>query len=415
MHRKGAKLVLVLAAILSLAACAQDQANRRGTKAATATVSEKSGLGDPDDSPAANAAPNLDTPETTDAIGEVVDEAVGVVNESINEPPPADGPIPNQASAEPATTCNEREQSSSWLDRTQKRVFWTVCGATRWFDGFFGDRARYDATVRETNGRVGLGAFWDERVGWDTDYRFRADLALPAAEARLENWRGKLRLGRGTEEELIEDRGDDEVDSLPSRFEEVDDADWLVGLGFQRGQKLDRGFDFDVGVKLRLNPDAFAKARWLRNWNVTEETLLRVHQTVFWTRKRGLGETTQIDIVRLIGSNRLLRWGNVGTLSEDRKGLDWTSSLTLFRGFSNRRALTYQAFIRGETGRQSPLQNYGIELRYRQRILRKWLFAELRGSATFPRYDFEPKRELNLGFGLFFDMYFGPVPEQEMR
>ena len=71
--------------------------------------------------------------------------------------------------------------------------------------------------------------------------------------------------------------------------------------------------------------------------------------------------------------------------------------------------------MRGETGRRASLQNFGVDIGYRQRILREWLFAEIRTTATFPRFSVLEERKLTLGIGLFFDMYFGPVPDEEVR
>ena len=337
-----------------------------------------------------------------------------MIQQNLDASLPEEGPLQDTVAAEVRDPCKNDDNSPGLLDKTHRGVYWTVCGATRWFDGFFGDRSRYDATVRESNGRVGLGAFWDQRDGLDMDYRFRAQLALPAAEKRLKDFQGRFKLGRGTDEELIEDRGVNEGDPLPGRFDEVNDPGWLLGVGFRRGEKLNRGFDFDVGVRFRLPPDPFLKGRWFRNWSVSEDSLLRLRQTVFWTDRRGLGETTQIDLDKLLQDNLLFRWSNSGTLSEDRDGLDWTSGFAFFQGLSNRRAFTYRGFIRGETGRDVSLQNYGVEVGFRRRILRTWLFAEVRASATFPRYLRIEERELNLGVGLFFDMYFGPVPDEQL-
>lgn len=399
-----ARLLALLAVSLLIAACAgRNDAARPAANntAVTGTVPEQAA----DPRQAANA-PDGDTGRDSTATDDPDN--------------PFDNPLPPETSLEETAAqiddpCKADEPSKGVLDKTQSTVYWTVCGATRWFDGFFGDRTRYDSTVRESNGRVGLGTFYDQREGWDIDYRFRGQLALPAAEDKLREWQGKLKLGRGTDRELIEDRGVDDGDTLPGRFDQVEDASWLLGVGFQRGQKLDRGFDLDFGVRFRVPPDPFVKGRWYRNWDYNEDTLLRFRQTVFWTNERGFGTTSQVDIDKLISQNLLTRWSNSGTVAEDREGLDWTTALSFFQGLSNRRAFNYRLFMRGETGRRASLQNFGVDIGYRQRILREWLFAEIRTTATFPRFTILEERKLTLGIGLFFDMYFGPVPDEEVR
>jgi len=394
MQRAAATRAVVTAALLCLAAAAcapRDGAGRPEatrepiTAAAGDGAAPAAGAGEP-------ARTTLDTPLPPE--------------QSLEESVAADGQ---------EDPCRMDDGRQGMLDRTQKTVYWTVCGATRWFDGFFGDRQRYDSTVRESYGRVGLGGFYDQSNGLDIDYRFRGSFALPAARETLENWQGKLKLGRGTDRELIEDRAIDEGDTLPGRFDEVEDANWLLGVGFRRGQKLNRGFDVDLGVRFRIPPDPYAKLRFFRNWDFNEDTLVRFRQIGFWTSKRGFGTTSQVDLDKLLSTNLLARWSNSGTVAEDREGLDWSSTISFFQGLSNRRAFNYRMFIRGETGREASLQNFGVDIGYRRRILREWLFIEVRTSATFPRFSKFEERELNVGVGLFFDMYFGPVPEDQLR
>ncbi len=83
----------------------------------------------------------------------------------------------------------------SWIDSSQVALYKTVCGATAWFDGFFGDR-RYDQATGNTYGRISLGTFWDQREGFDPKFRFRARFALPAMRRR-----GSLIIARGDEDE----------------------------------------------------------------------------------------------------------------------------------------------------------------------------------------------------------------------
>ncbi len=324
----------------------------------------------------------------------------------MNTPLPQEQPVDTK-SPDP---CAGKSDKNTWLDKTQRGIGWTVCGTARWFDGFFGDRSRYEATITETNGRLGLFGYYDQRNGFNPDYRFRVKLALPTAKRRA-----KLLFGRGDDRKLIEERGTNDADTLPSRFATVEDTSWLLGLGYQKGGSLKRGFDTSLGVKIRNPPDPYGKLRYFQNWTVNDETLLRWRQTAFWTQRRGFGTTTNIDLDVLLGEHFMTRFANSGTVAEDRDGLDWNSSLTLYQGLSNRRALSYRAYVFGLTGAPESLHNYGLELRFRRRILRNWLFVEFLGSVSWPKYLPDERRELNPGGGIGFDMYFGPVPEEQMR
>ena len=318
---------------------------------------------------------------------------------------------PDEQDTPVATPCKAVEEDSGiWLDKTQQRLYRMLCGTARWFDSFFGDSARYDATLDQSWGRLGVGAYYDRRDQWDPDFRLRAQAALPAAKRRA-----RLLLGRGDEKQLVEDRGYSERDGLPTRFNDVEDDAWLLGLGFAKKQGLKRGLDFGVGARLRLPPEPFAKARYYRNWTLADKTLLRFRQTGFWRDGRGFGTTSQFDLDYLIANDFLLRWHNWGTVAEDVDGLDWGSSVTLFQGLTDRRALAYRFFVRGETEAEERLKDYGFELRYRRRIFREWLFIEYVTGLSWPKETMLEKRELNVGAGVGLQLYFGPVPDTHLH
>jgi hypothetical protein len=306
--------------------------------------------------------------------------------------------------------CEISEQDQgTWLDKSQKMVYQTICGSVAWFDGFFGDR-RFDQQSSKTFGRVGLSGFWDERDGFDTKFRLRARLALPQLEERA-----SLLIGRGSDEELIEERPNVQ-DTVPGNFNSVDDDSFLIGLGYRRGQGLKRGFDFSVGAKVRLPPEPYVKAAYRRAWDLSDSTLFRIRPLAYWRYDEGLGSTLHLDLDHLLSKTRMVRWSNSGNISQDPEvdGVRWLSYLSLYRALSNRRALSYHLLAGGETNGEVQLQNYGFEVRYRQRVLREWLFIEFLSSLTWPREFLYEERESNFGVGIGFEMYFGPVPESRM-
>jgi len=317
-----------------------------------------------------------------------------------------------QSELSPEDICRqlEGETPESWLDRAQETVYLRTCTTAAWFDGFFGDN-RYDSASSQTYGRLALSTFWDERDGMDSKVRFRARFALPALHER-----SSLLLGRGDERELIEERSNGEFDSLPSGFDRLEDDSFLVGLGYGKGG-IERGFRYSVGVKMGTPLEPYVKATYRRAWRLSERDLLRVRPVAYWRSQEGLGTTLDVDLDHLIKPELLLRFSNWGNVSQDEDidGLAWGSSLTLYQGFSDRRALTYRMLITGETLDPVRVKNYGYELRYRQRILRKWLFIEYLGSVTWPKDTVDEIRKTNWGVGIGLEMYFGPVPEAKMR
>lgn len=302
-------------------------------------------------------------------------------------------------------------QYDSWLDRNQVRIYRTVCATAAWFDGFFGD-ARYDRSTGETYGRVGVGSFWDQRNSIDNDFRLRARYALPS----LRN-RGAIIVGRGDEQELLEERTNSEQESLPANRTSDGDESLYVGFGFRGFGFVERGLDYSVGVKIRSSPELFAKTTYRQSWQLTTKSQVRLRPILYWRSDEGVGSTLHLDYDYLMNDTMLFRWANFGNISQGSEidGLDWGSTVSLFQALSKQRALTYNAFYLGERGADVRRQNYGFELRYRQRILREWLFVEYQGSLSWPRELLIEERKRNFGVGISFEAFFGPTPEGWIR
>lgn len=324
------------------------------------------------------------------------------------------GPVPDAAATDPGKPaeyqCDQPgSDGQEMLDLVQRGVYLSVCGTARWFDGLFGTR-RYDQDSDATFGRLGVTEFWDDRDDFRTRVRLRARIALPTAQKRL-----KLLFGRVDDQEIEQDSQSEAGTNLPSSFGKVADESWLLGLGYSKQGKLHNGFDFSTGVRLRTPVDPYSKATYRHNFVFSDDVTLRARQTLFWRDSRGWGETTEVSVDKLLTERLLLRWDNGATLAEDVRRLEWYSSLVTFQSLGNRRALAYTGFVRGVMNTDIPVRDYGVEVRYRVRVLRKWLFLEARSSLTWPRETLAEEREINPGVGLGFEMYFGPVPESDLR
>ena len=296
-------------------------------------------------------------------------------------------------------------EHDTWMDRSQIKIYQTVCGATAWFDGFFGDR-RYDQVTGETYGRISAGGYWDQLNGFDPRLRFRARFALPSLRER-----GSLLIGRGDEQDVIEERNtsrDDQNPVAPSPNQD-ENVSTFVGFGWDQLASLTRGLSFSAGVKLRTPIEPIIKIKYRRNWQLTERNLLSIRPLMYWRSQEGLGATVQLDVDHVINSAFLFRWANYGNVSqaEEVEGVNWGTTFFLFQALSEKQALTYSVFARGETNAPITFQNTGFELRYRQRILRKWLFIEYNGGVSWPRYLPEQTRKANFGSGLRLEAYFG--------
>jgi hypothetical protein len=314
-----------------------------------------------------------------------------------------------RTSAGPAIDTSDITENEPLLDRTQKTVYNIVNNSSKWFDGFFG-ATETDRRENVSRGRVSAGAFWDERDGGRERFRMKARIPLPAAKRRAD-----LVFGRGDVDDFVDGAESSGVDSLPDRFNDFEDDDWLLGVGYSRRGGVASGWHFGVGVRLAspLEPYTRATYRWNRNFG--DAWLWRMQPRVFWQNQRGFGASYTSIVDYAHNANWLFRsWTNLQG-EDEIEGLGWRQQFIAYQALSSKDALSYSVFARGETSNEVPLLDYGIELRYRKRIAREWFFLILSSRLNWPReFTFE-ERNSNFGIGVEFEMQFGDWPGRKQQ
>ena len=100
----------------------------------------------------------------------------------------------------------------------------------------------------------------------------------------------------------------------------------------------------------------------------------------------------------------------MGTVSEATDGLDWRSATVLYQNLGSRSALAYELFLRGSTGSEIGVREYGARGVYRRPLRREWLFGELIGGYTWPRESLDERRQGSVLFGFGIELLFGRYP-----
>lgn len=140
-----------------------------------------------------------------------------------------------------------------------------------------------------------------------------------------------------------------------------------------------------AGVRFIFPPEAFVRSRSQYTRTISDVALLRCTETLFIKNFNRLGETTEIDLERLLSKNTLLRWSNSGTLSDEIQGMEWGSELSLIRELSPRSGITLTGGVYGNTSTDDVVANYKMLARYRRNFLKSWLFYELEPEISWPR------------------------------
>jgi hypothetical protein len=316
--------------------------------------------------------------------------------------PVDEGELPEEEGGEPAAA-----EKEPLLDRTQQTVYNVVNSSAKWFDGFFGatDADREEDVSR---GRLNLGAFWDQRDGVRERVRLKARAPLPAAKRRF-----SLILGRGDVDDIVDGSESSEIDSLPDRFNDIEDDDWLLGLGYSRRGGIARGWDFGVGVRLATPLEPYTRATYRWNRNFGDAWLWRVQPRVFWQSQRGTGASLTNVVDYAYSANWMFRSLTILQGEDEVEGLGWSQQLVAYQALSSKDALSYTVYANGETRNEVPLLDYGVELRYRKRIAREWLFIILSTRLNWPRELTIEERDINFGIGVEFEMQFGDWPSRK--
>ena len=140
-----------------------------------------------------------------------------------------------------------------------------------------------------------------------------------------------------------------------------------------------------AGFRVKIPPEGFVRSRFQFVHNLDEVSLFRFGETLFIKNTSGLGETTEIDLERLLGRDQVVRWANSATLSEEFGGLEWGTELSLAKQLSPKSAVTFGGGVYGNTRDAAMMGNYKLFTRYRRNFLRSWLFYELEPEVSWPR------------------------------
>lgn len=261
---------------------------------------------------------------------------------------------------------DDQGRPESWLDRTHSYVSRKLCEPAAWFDGFFGTSRAYEETPVGSFFRVRNSLVWDQSKDFGHEIRLSANISLPRLSERL-----RLLISR---DESVEGESDfDDPGREPGEEEET-----RLGLRFLLSEAGRTQFDVDGTVKVSsggLNPRVRGRGRHTRG--LTDTTLTRWTQTVFWERDDGFGTISRADWEWLPNQLTLVRLTGRGTLSEESEGIDWRTGLVGFRQLNDKTAIRSEIGAFGETGSELDTEEVFINFRFRRSFLRDWLFYEL--------------------------------------
>lgn len=291
----------------------------------------------------------------------------------------APGDARNTAAEAIEISCrDDQDRPESWLDRTHSYLSERLCEPAAWFDGFFGDPRADEETPVGTFIRVRNQLSWDQTRDFGFDLGVSANISLPGISDRL-----RLLVTRDDSLEggADESRGGDEEEQT------------RLGLRFLIREDARNSFDLDGTVKVSsggLNPRGGLRYRHTRP--ITEKSLARVTQFVFWELDDGFGTQLRADLDWLPDKLTLGRLTGRGLIAQDSDDLEWRTGLIGFRQLGEKTAVRSEIGMFGDTQAERNIEEYFVNFRFRRSFLRNWLFYELQPEHAWPVDDDTGKR-----------------------
>lgn len=265
-----------------------------------------------------------------------------------------------------------------WFDRAHGFFSERACAPAVWFDRFFGDEREDD--VASAFVRVIPAAQYSDREGYEYGTRFKARVSLPGLKEWFANERFDL---------VVDDTGDDgellpdeavRPGPTPDLREETSAAlRYLVRL------RDNSRLDVDVGLRSQLR--FFTRLRYSTTWEHSPLLQTRYTQSFYFLDGDGFGETSLIEVERILRKDTLLRWSTQATVSELANGLALREGVRLLRQLDADRALSWGVATGINSDPVWQANTYSTSVRYRQRILRPWLFYEVEPYLDWVRSD----------------------------
>lgn len=251
------------------------------------------------------------------------------------------------------------EYSHDWLKEYMDTLSYNV--DVFFIDTFFGD----DILDDDVSGSRAKLSFFTRRVlGQPVDYNYGLSVKLV-----LPNTNERFNL-------LLQSSDEDEDGRESNAIETVENVEYSTALRYIFKETDRWKVNFDAGIKWGFPPDPFTRLR-MRRYAYFENYKARATQTVFWSASDGLGEKTTFEVSRPLNIDRLMRF-NAGAkylLNNDYFELNY--GLALFHELNAKEVLGYYFRASGDTIADTTFNNYGVGVRYRRKVYKNWMFAEI--------------------------------------
>lgn len=251
------------------------------------------------------------------------------------------------------------DDSRDWIHDYINSVSKNVDGF--FIDTFFGDDILEDDV---SGSRAKLSLFTRKVAGEPIDYRYGLSVKLV-----LPNTNERLKL-------LFESSENEDAERGSTELSPVDNVEYLTALRFIITESNRWKVNFDTGVRWGIPMDVFTRLKLRRN-AYFDHFKLRATQTIFWTAQEGVGEKTDFEFNKPLDHNSIMRLDMDAEYLLNNDYFDLSYGLGLYHELNNKAVLSYYLRASGDTIDEATFNNYGVGIRYRKKVYKDWMFAEI--------------------------------------
>jgi hypothetical protein len=270
------------------------------------------------------------------------------------------------------------------MDFTHTTLSRTIEGTAKGIDSFFATEEALEEATRSFI-RLQGNVSWIEGRGDSYLFDVDARLDLPGTEDRLQLLVESDPEQAGTDEDPLTDSPADAADKDPEDFSLAIEA-WLEGE-----REVNWQIRPALGIRggLPLNP--FARLRVIRRDQYAKWDS-RLSTTLVYFYQDGLIFSASKDFDRPLAQDLLFRARSAYQWKRDADLETFGQTFSLFKTLTERRRVAYEVGLKANDQPGWGLTEYFARIRYRQRVYKEWLFAELQPRVRWPKainYDHE--------------------------
>ena len=245
-------------------------------------------------------------------------------------------------------------------------------------DRFFSDETELDPERAESFARLRSSV----RLREDGKPRYAVDVLADIRLPGVNRWLDRTRL-------VLTGASDPEatpVDGSPSstvQARERGAPNLELRFGAYRGMRS--SVDLGAGVLFRLPLGAFSRIRYRLAVPIEDRLLGRFSPQVFWRTDLHLGTRVTTGLEWPATSSSLVRFGATAQLAQRKtRGVEYGSELVYSYAFTRQSAIAVGTDARGASDLPVTLEKYRLYTRFRQDVLRRWLFVEVEPEVGWP-------------------------------